>query len=251
MGKSYTITGRSLSARLGADYASVINKNYAEPRYARQIADEALLNLDYQIRNWDAEDWLIPTHQIANQTPIAVISELAQTAGACLISDRTEAFFDVRPIWSVPAWGLNQATPKITVPSSLILSISGQRQIKEKANAVRVVGNEKGGLVYRELSNQIPEASTLSSPLYSADNVMRSAGIKALSETGTHKIETVTLPFAPKYQLPIAELTEIWAFVENGETWQGIVKGISLDVSIENQILVVKQTLTIDRYLED
>ena len=80
---------------------------------------------------------------------------------------------------------------------------------------------------------------------------MRAAGIHALSETGTHKIETVTLPWAEKYQLPLASLGAVWAFAEAGQTWQGVIKGISVAVELDNGAPVVTQTVTIDRYMGD
>ena len=259
IGHSYTVTGRSITARLGADYAKGRHQKYSEARYARQIADEQLNLLPYRIAAWEAVDWLIPgdTYAVSGQTPIEVISDLAKAAGAYVESHPYEAQLFVRPIWRQPAW--SKPTPALTIPANLILSVSGQRRISERCNAVRVTpaaeqvggGKAKGGLVYREGTDQQPEASTLTHAAYTDSDVMRAAGIHALSETGTHKIETVTLPWAEKYQLPLAELGAVWAFAEQGQTWQGIIKGISVAVELDNGAPVVTQTVTIDRYMGD
>ena len=259
IGHSYTVTGRSLTAKLGGDYAKGRHSKYDAARYARQIADEQLNLLPYTIAAWEAVDWLIPgdAYTVSGQTPIEVIADLAKAAGAYVESHPYEAQLFVRPVWRQPAWG--KPTPQLTIPANLILSVSGQRRISERCNAVRVtpaaeqVGGvkAKGGLVYREGTDQQPEASILTHAAYTGLGVMRAAGIHALSETGTHKIETVTLPWAAKYQLPLAELGAVWAFAEQGQTWQGIIKGISVAVELDNGAPVVTQTVTIDRYMGD
>ena len=259
IGHSYTVTGRSITAKLGADYAKGRHSKYDAARYARQIADEQLNLLPYRIAAWEAVDWLIPgdTYTVSGQTPIEVIADLAHAAGGFVESHPYEAQLFVRPVWRQPAWA--KPTPALTIPANLILSVSGQRRISERCNAVRVTpaaeqiggAKAKGGVVYREGTDQQPEASTLTHAAYTDSDVMRAAGIHALSETGTHKIETVTLPWAEKYQLPLANLGAVWAFAEQGQTWQGIIKGVSVAVELDNGAPVVTQTVSIDRYMGD
>lgn len=259
IGHSYTVTGRSITAKLGADYAKGRHSKYDAARYARQIADEQLNLLPYRIAAWEAVDWLIPgdTYTVSGQTPIEVIADLAKAAGAYVESHPYEAQLFVRPVWRQAAWA--KPTPALTIPANLILSVSGQRRISERCNAVRVTpaaeqvggAKAKGGLVYREGTDQQPEASTLTHAAYTDLDVMRAAGIHALSETGTHKMETVQLPWAEKYQLPLAELGAVWAFAEAGQTWQGVIKGVSVAVELDGGAPVVTQTVTIDRYLGD
>ena len=259
IGHTYTVTGRSITAKLGADYAKGRHNKYDAARYARQIADEQLNLLPYRIAAWEAVDWLIPgdTYIVSGQTPIEVIADLAKAAGAYVESHPYEAQLFVRPVWRQPAWG--KPTPALTIPANLILSVSGQRRISERCNAVRLTpaaeqiggAKAKGGLVYREGTDQQPEASTLTHAAYTDTDVMRAAGIHALSETGTHKIETVQLPWAEKYQLPLASLGAVWALAEAGQTWQGVIKGVSVAVELDGGAPVVTQTVTIDRYLGD
>ena len=259
IGHSYSVTGRSITAKLGADYAKGRHSKYDAARYARQIADEQLNLLPYRIAAWEAVDWLIPgdSYTVSGQAPIEVIADLAKAAGAFVESHPYEAQLFVRPVWRQPAWA--KPTPALTIPANLILSVSGQRRISELCNAVRITpaaeqiggAKAKGGLVYREGTDQQPEASILTHAAYTDTDVMRAAGIHALSETGTHKIETVTLPWAEKYQLPLASLGAVWAFAEGGQTWQGVIKGVSVAVELDGGAPVVTQTVTIDRYLGD
>ena len=106
IGHSYTVTGRSITAKLGADYAKGRHQKYSEARYARQIADEQLNLLPYRIAAWEAVDWLIPgdTYTVSGQTPIEVIADLARAAGAYVESHPYEAQLFVRPVWRQPAW---------------------------------------------------------------------------------------------------------------------------------------------------
>lgn len=252
IGLSYTVTGRSTTAKLGADYAQGKHTRYNSPRYARQIADEQLHLLPYQISAWEAVDWLIPAdaYTVSGQTPIDVIADLAKAAGAFVESHPFEPQLMIKPVWNKAAW--ENVSPTHTIPANLILSVSGQRRVSEQCNGVRIAGSgagARGALVYRSGSNQTPEAAILTHPAYTDDIVLRTAGIAALSETGTHKMETVTLPWAEKYQLPLAELGKVWAFAENGHTWQGVIKGITVEVALENDAPTVTQSVVIDRYL--
>ena len=254
IGHSYTITGRSITAKLGADYTQGRHIKYEQSRYARQIADEQLQPTPYTIAGWDAVDWLVPgdNYTVSGQTPIAVVMDIAQAIGAFVESHPYEPQLFVRPIWQKAAW--EKPTPALTIPSNLILSVSGQRRISERCNGVRVVGKgstAKGALVWREGTDQTPEAALREHALYTDETAHRAAGIYALSETGTHKIETVQLPWAEKYQLPLASLGAVWAFTEAGKTWQGVIKGIQIEVTLDNNAPVVTQTLTIDRYMGD
>ncbi|MDO4776292.1 MAG: hypothetical protein Q4A06_02435 [Cardiobacteriaceae bacterium] len=251
VGYTYTVTGRSITAKLGADYTAGKHKRYDQPRYARQIADEQLQYLPYQIVAWDAVDWLVSgdAYTVSGQTPIAVIADIARAAGAFVESHPHEPQLFIRPLWRRAAW--EKPTPERTIPANLILSASGQRRVSERCNAVRVVGSgagAKGALVWRQGTDQTPEAGILTHALYTDDTVLRAAGLAALSETGTHKLQTVVLPWAEKYQLPLAELGKVWAFVESGQTWQGVIKGIEVSVTLDNDAPVVTQTVTVDQY---
>lgn len=251
VGMSYTVTGRSITAKLGEDYAAGKHQRYDQPRYARQIADEQLQYLPYQIAAWEAVDWLVSgdAYTVSGQTPIAVIADIAKAAGAFVESHPHEPQLFIRPLWRKAAW--EKPTPERTIPANLILSASGQRRVSERCNAVRVVGSgsgAKGALVWRQGTDQTPEAGILTHALYTDDTVLRAAGLAALSETGTHKIQTVALPWADKYQLPLAELGKVWAIVEGGQTWQGIIKGIEVSVTLDNDAPVVIQTVTVDQY---
>jgi hypothetical protein len=146
------------------------------------------------------------------------------------------------------------AEPDVVVPASVITQISGSRRVAQRANGVFVSANHLSGRaadVYRTGTAREPRASALSHALYTDHDVLQAAGLAALSESGTHKIEVVTLPVADKYALPLAQKGQIWQIAEPTGSWQGVVTGITLDVKISGDAPEVWQTVTIDRYLDD
>lgn len=255
IGYTYTLTGRSITALLSSDYATFKN-GLNDTLYARQIADTALEYTDYHIEKWNIPDWLIPenTYAYSGKTPIGIIADIAQATGAMLQSHRTDKTFSLIPKWKIPAWELANTTPDVSVPASVIVSISGEKQTTSRANVVYLNGNEgsgKGACVYRQGEAQNSLASNIANALYTDLAPMRAAGIAALSQTGKHKTETVKLPWMQKYNIRLAELGELWQIKEIGDTWQGRITGINISVALENDAPTVWQTLTIDRYLDE
>ncbi len=252
--KSYTVTGRSVTARLGADYAAQRGGLIGNPAYARQIADQILKYTGVTIKTWQAADWLIPggVYSTEGKTPAAVLNELADAAGAFVYSHPSLPEISVGPRRKTPAWQEADALPDTTVPASVITKISGSRSVRAEANGVFVYAEHDQGRaadVYKKGSSREPRAAALTSVLYTDLPVLEAAGIAALNEAGTHKSENVTLPVADQYALPRAELGQIWQIQEPSGNWQGTVTGVTLNVDIENDAPVVMQTVTIDRYL--
>ena len=191
---------------------------------------------------------------LTDKTPIAVLQELAQAAGGFVESDRARPVVRFKPKWKKASWEVSDAPADVSVPVSVIFSISGQRNVSERANGVYVWPSHnkgKGADVYRNGSNREPRASALTNTLYTDQPVLLAAGIAALSETGVHKRETVSLPVSDKYAIPMANLGEIWQINEPTGSWQGVVVGVSVEVKIENDAPVVTQNLTIDRYFDE
>lgn len=254
--KSYTVTGRSVTARLGADYAPKARGTYRNNIYAQQIATEILKPTGVGLDGWTMADWLIPAnvYALTDKTPMAVLQDLAQAAGGFIESDRARPILRFKPKWKTAAWELAQAAADVTVPVSVIYSISGQRNVSERANGIYVWPSHnkgKGADVYRNGSNREPRASALTNALYTDQPVLLAAGVAALSETGIHKREIVSLPVLEKYAIPMANLGEIWQIGEPSGNWQGVVVGVSVEVKIENDAPVVTQNVSIDRYLDE
>ena len=57
--KNYTVSGRSLTAKLGADYAKNQIGVVTQALYARQIVEAQLRYTDFKLGDWMASNWLI------------------------------------------------------------------------------------------------------------------------------------------------------------------------------------------------
>lgn len=248
---SYTLTGRSQTAYLSGDYAKQKTGLITSDLNARQIADQVLNLSTYSIGTWGCADWLVNAnnYSLTGKTALGVIADIAQAAGGFVYSDKTGKVLNTAPRWKSAAWDVANADADVTVPASVIASISGEQQQNDRANAVYLSGSV-GAKVYRSAEAQDKLASTMQHALYTDTTPMQAAGIAALSETGRHKTESVQLPFSPdKYDIPLAGIGEIW-HINEGDGWQGIVNSVSVAVTTENDAPTVWQTVEIDRYLD-
>lgn len=258
--KAYTMSGRSTTAHLGADYAQMQNGVVNQRLYAQQIASAVLYNTDFEIGDWEIVDWLVPenVYSLSDKTPIAVLQDIAGVAGAFLESDPSERKIHVRPRWQKAAWQIGtetNGTADVRCPADIIIKISGQKQVQTQYRSVFVYPTHElndAGLIYRSGSDKMPQAPMLSHVLYTESNVQRAAGLAALSESGVHKTETVEIaPPSEKYAVPRAKLGQIWRFDEPDGAWFGVITGVKLSASVENEVPKITQTLTVDRYLGD
>ena len=254
--RTYTVSGRSVTARLAADYAKTKSGVVQSRLYARQLAAEQLQFLPYTLTFWDIPDWLIPggSYSIGDKTPMDVLRDIASAAGGFVESHPSRAQLSLRPRWKTPAWQMDVPVADVTVPDSVIVSVSGQKRIQPRYERVLVWADHANGVgadVYRNNADRSAEAPSLIHPLYTDLPVCRAAGTAALSDSGTHKTETVKLPLSDEYSLPRAKLGQIWQFNEPTGRWRGVVQGVDLEVSRDsNGAIALWQTLTIDRYLD-
>ena len=254
--KTYTVSGRSKTARLAAGYAQTGDNWLDHDITAQQLINDRLELLNpYQLDRFAIEDWLIPanTYTTGNKTPMDVILDVAQAAGGFVFSHRKNPTISIGYKWKAPAWQIDTATPDLIIPDDVIVSISGRYRITEQANGVFVYGtgnNAKGADVFRSSTEREPRASALSHPLYTDEVVLRTAGIFALSETGRHKEETITLPVSAKDGIPCLDLGWLVQVNENNQLWRGVVESISINANVSNDgAISIMQTAGIDRYI--
>lgn len=252
--KSYTVSGRSQTARLGADFAQYHNHIVSQTLYARQIADSVLQDTGYRIAAWQIPDWLVPAniYGLTDKTPIDVIKDIAQVAGGFVESDPDKRILNVKLRHKTPAWQLTHAQADLSIPANVILSITGQKHITAQCYGVYVSAtHDKGKFikVIRKASAGSPEATMLSHELYTDESVCQSAGINALSDTGTYKTEQIELPMLPKYALNRAKLGEIWRINESVGAFNGVVRGVSINVSQQNNAPRIIQNVELFRYM--
>ena len=249
---SYSISGRSSTARLGADYAHSQGGTINQDLYASQIMQMQLADLPFTIDRFEVKDWLIPagTLNTSNQTPISIISQIAQACGAEAISDPLEPKLSIIPRWKKPAWEMATATADLVIPMGVVQSISDQKRVNQRYNTVTLIGRTQGSEVYRAREGRNLIAPVANWYLYTDRDCVIPRGIQILSDSGTHGLYTLKIRVADKYNMPLVSLGQILQISDPEGAWKGIVTGVSLDVGRDNDAITVWQTVNIDRYLD-
>ncbi|MFB2539132.1 hypothetical protein [Acinetobacter sp. c3-l95] len=248
---THRISGRSITARLGADYAKIMGDLQRQDLYASQLARQTLENSGVE---WvvNVDDWLIPSHSYstAEKTPIAVLGDIAKACGGFLVSHANQAQISIKKRWQVPAWDLATAKPNRIIPLDVIRQINSQKRTAARFNTVTLTGQKEAGMVYRQQQSRDLDAPVQDNPLFTERNAIVPAGIAVLSESGTHQDESLTLRWANKFNLPLAELGEIWQVNDIDGAWKGIVTAVNVNVRLENDVPTVWQNVSLDRYLD-
>lgn len=247
---THNIDGRSITAKLGADYASTNNMLFNDASFASQIASQQLQSLPFMISSFGVTDWLIPasTYAVSNKTPIGVISEIADAAGGFVLSHPTDTTLSIKKRWKVSAWALSSATPDVTIPAAVIVNATDSINKATRYNTVTLIGSV-GHEIYRATQGRDVSAPTLSDALFTDQNVTIPKGESVLSDSGTHAIYSLKMIMTET--MPLAELGQIWQVNDTDGAWRGIVTGIEISVSLVNDAPTVHQTLTVNRYLDN
>lgn len=250
--KSYSLSGRSATARLGADYAVSQGGLIDQASYVSQIVAQQLNGLSISLLDWGINDWLVPAsaYSVANKTPIAVISDIAAAGGGFVTSDPSQATLSVKPRWPVAAWQLASATPDVIVPIDVISDISDKKRTNPRYNTVLLNSASEGGEVYRQTQGRDASAPTQDHPLYTDRDAIVPAGTAILSDSGIHGDYTLRMRWADKYNVQLAKLGDIWQINDPEGAWRGITTGVSVSIDQSNDAPTVWQTVTIDRYLD-
>ena len=250
--KSYSLSGRSVTARLGADYTVSQGGLIDEASYVSQIVAQQLNGLSITLLDWGINDWLVPAgaYSVANKTPIAVIADIAAAGGGFVTSDPSQATLSVKPRWPVAAWQLASATPNVIVPIDVISDISDKKRTNPRYNIVRLNGATEGAAVYRLAQGQDAEAPTQDHPLYTDRDAMLPAGTALLSDSGIHGDYTLKMRWADKYNVQLSALGDVWQINDPEGAWRGITTGVSVNIDQSNDAPTVWQTVNIDRYLD-
>lgn len=245
---SYTLSGRSVTAHLSKDYANIVKLD--ADLYASQIVGQALNDLPIG-HDFGVADWR--THITMTGTPISIIDHVAKACGAFVMSDKAEGKLSVRPRYKVPAWELTTATPDHVLPLDVIKSISEQKQVNPRYNAVILTSNTDGAVVYRQEEAQDKHAPTQTHELYTDQACIIPAGVAILSDSGTHQMATLTMPWVDG--VPLAELGQIWQVNDKvgntDDAWRAVVKSVAIDVKVDDGVPSVWQTVGLDRYLDN
>ncbi|UYZ77207.1 hypothetical protein LP115_07780 [Moraxella bovis] len=245
---SYTLSGRSVTARLSADYATNKQGGLNQALYASQLIMSAMVNTG-MTAEYQAPDWLIKKGVYStDKTPMGVIHDVAEACGAFVYSHPHEPSLVIKPRYKVPAWKLATAEPALILALDPVKSISEQQRVSPLYDNVWLTSTSRLDNVYRRQSARMTEAPTQSDELLTDQIATIAKGVQILSESGTHMDMTVTTRWADKYGLPLAVVGDVWQINDDGG-YKAVVVSVEVQVKVENGVPTIWQVVGLDRYM--
>lgn len=239
------LTGRSLSALLGAPYQRLSSYTAGSDMTVQQIAD-ALLPVGWTIDWQCATPWLVPanTFSYTQQTTLQALATIAQNIGAALVPSRNAQVLTMQPRYPVLPWNFNAIgiDPDLVIPDSAIKSIGTESRTQSPINGVYVHGEIGGVLAWCRLTGTAGDvlAATESNALITDVTGARALGERILAGQATQPVTTSFTTFLGG-DFVLAEVGQLVAV--NGE--RAIINGVSIDVEfgkVSQQITLGEQT---------
>ena len=138
-GISYTIKGRSITAKLAKGSANQVTKTWlgsTAKTIAQELCDVAGITL-----NWQSADWPISRHEVANRYPVDIINQLAKAVGGVVQTSPAGELL-IRPKYTLsPAQYDDQPADHVLSDIDNIKTMSEQWQARAGYDSVEV-GNE-------------------------------------------------------------------------------------------------------------
>ena len=134
--RSFSLWGRSLSAREESPYATDIDYSLDEPKSAKSVVEEIL---SISSLNWQCDDWVLPTSFEFEGPPMEGISQIASTIGAVIRCEDNGTIcvrqrFPIRPIY------MNGADVAVNYGRENLIRLDYDHIKGTHYNAVEVVG---------------------------------------------------------------------------------------------------------------
>lgn len=240
--QSAQISGRSRHAELDIEPESGVLDN---PINARQLADNALVNTGYDL-DWRLPDWMVPANAYGwqNLSRIQRIAEVVSSVGGILWGDPADKKLIAVSKWPVAPWLWDGKTPR-QLPSNIMQTLNERYIDNPMYNAVFARGELAGIQARVRINGSAGErvAETIVHPLITDFEAAREVGLTALSDSGPHRQFDIRMPLLDELgQFEISEMIE----ATGSETWKGLIRSIGFDASLENEALVIYQTLGIE-----
>lgn len=241
------LTGRSITSLLSAPAFADTDWTSAVPRTAQQLVLDALdltgIGLDWQI-----DDWLVPENVWSHSgTPLSVAQRIAEAAGAVVRSHRSEPRLQIAPRFPHLPWAWAGAPADVVMPGQIITADSLQPAQAAHFNAVYIAGTAPGrplGHVTRAGTAGDRLAPQITDALITEVVAARMRGKSVLAASAITHQHPITVPLLtggtrPGLILP-GYLIEVQ---EPGETWRGLVRGITISVDAPS----IRQALDVER----
>nr|WP_295785150.1 hypothetical protein [Rhodoferax sp.] len=249
-----SISGRSVTALIGAPYLRATARANTEARLAQQLALDALQYTGVDL-NWGLTDWVVPTAAWSHMgTPLDAVQAIAQAAGGYLQSHRSEATLLTRHPYSQRTgdqpgapWGWMTGSADVELAPDAIITEGLERKDGPDINAVYVSGTAQGVLAQVKRTGSAADklAAMVTDALITDSVAARQRGLAILGTAGPQYNVRMDLPVLTGAGQPgvldVGQLVQI-----NASTpWRGRVRAVS--VSAKSPTL--RQSITLERHL--
>jgi len=249
--RGVSVKGRGLSSFLASPYILPASGLTTAVRTLQQLMGDHLPIDSGASLTWttDMADWLVPAGawSWSNQAPINAIHAAAQAVGMVVVPGMADKVLHIQPRYPVMPWDFATATPGLIVPDTAILSASRRQAVPTQANAVYVHGGEVGGVlaqVKRLYSAGDRAAASESSPLITHADAARHLGSRILAAHHQQPaLRDITLPLGGVFGL--GAVGQLMAATIDSVEHRGIINSVSIDASLSDKSVSVRQVLTI------
>ena len=237
----YTIKGASRTQLLAEPYAPKRSGVNAVSINARQAAEDQLLNTGFSVR-WDSVnenpvDWAIPAGALTyqDQTPMQVISRIAESIGAVVRPAAAADEFSVLPRYRDAVWYWDTALVDRIVPHQIVTDIAGEWSPQPTWNSCYVSGTTHGVAVDVRRAGTAGDkpAPDVFDDLITSEQAARARGIAEICKGGNQEIVSLTLPLFPPEKAPGLVLPAMLCEVRphNTTNWRGLNLATSISAS--------------------
>lgn len=201
---------------------------------------------------WNSVSWTIPANVFSyfEKTPLAAISELAQSVGAVIVPSMTAKSFTVEPYYPISPWNWDTATPDYTISEASCFSVDTEWIPQESPDSVYVYGEETGGIAVKCVKLGTAGLKTLPTIVdkYITDTI---AGVERgrieVAKNGFKEVVPVTTYIDGNGIIMPQSLLEVNAL--DGSTWRGMVVAVAISVTRNGSAVV--QRLSIERHYDN
>jgi hypothetical protein len=244
------IGGRSLAALCDAPYQFSQQWVTDAPTTAAQICAIANTFTSVEVE-WQMDDWFVPAGAWSFQgTPMDAVRAVAGAAGAVIEASRTEQKLFVRSRYPTLPNEWPTRAPDVQVAWSATDNESYSRADQPAYDGVLVAGQSQGawGLVRYAGTAGTNQSPMITDPLLTDLPALRERGKSILGRSGKQALVTRSLQLRTGSGLPgLIERGAIIRFVDPGETWEGIVRSVTVSAAFGG---AVRQVVTVERHLE-
>lgn len=250
-----SVSGRSVTALIGAPYLRLTTRDNASARTAQQLALEALSGTGVGL-DWGLTDWLVPAGAWSHQgTPLDAVQTITGAAGGYLQSHRSAPTLLTRHPYSQRAgdlpgapWSWMTGAADVELAPDAIITDGTQRTDGADLNAVYVSGTTHGVVAQVKRTGSAGDklAPMLTDGLITHVDAARQRGLAVLGAAGAKYRVSLELPVLTDVGQPgildVGQLVQV-----NASTpWRGRVRSVSVSAKRPS----LRQTIVLERHLE-